>query len=170
MTEAVLDADVQKRAADILQQAHDYIEVIGFDIMSYDGDIAIDQGRAKSFNLETATGPQMCYIGTIRAFAGVEPSPQYDRIIHAEDAAAGDGPELRLALETLDRLAREELQDEYVDSAEDYGDYTTGRYVEQLGFQVRNKFCTENNGDYDKEREREYALMLLRKALTDIYG
>lgn len=169
MTEAVLDADVQKRAADILQQAHDYIEVIGFDIMSYDGDIAIDQGRAKPFNLETATGPQMCYIGTIRAFAGVEPSPQYDEEINAEDASAGDGPELRLALETLDRLAREDLEDTWVESAEEYGNYTIGRYVEALGFQIRSKIRDENGG-VNPEREREYALMLLRKALTDIYG
>lgn len=170
MTEAVLDADVQKRAADILQQAHDYIEVVGFDIMSYDGSIAVDQGKADEFDPEAKIGPPMCYIGTIRAFAGVAPSPQYDGEIEAEDAGAGDGPELRLALETLDRLAREDLEDEYIEGAEEYGDYAIGRYVEQLGFQVRGKLRNENHGVEDTEQEREYALMLLRKALTDIHG
>lgn len=161
-TETLTEQKIKDRAARILQQAHDYIEAVGFDIMVYAPDAYYDEetGDLIEFDLKTMKGEPMCYIGTVRAFAGVNPEP-------GDDASAGDGEELRVALDTLDKIAKESLGVHWRETAEENA-YPTGRYIEALGFQMRDKFREDYKPNLDKERE--YALGILRKALTDIYS
>lgn len=162
------DPEVLKKAANILQAAHDYIEVHGFDIQSY---VPVDG--------------QCCYIGNVRLAAGVDPDSD---MTHEADAGEGDGEELYAALEALDGVARRRLDTERREEAQRFIS-PAGRYVEQLGFQIEKKAeekfiypeqdPTETFGEWmdrteaiDQKRidfQRDYALKLLRTALTRIY-
>lgn len=160
---STVETTVEERAAEILQGAHDYIEANGFDIESY-------SGYAKSTGL---TGPPRCYIGAVRTAAGLDPSPVEG------DAGHGDGKELILALRTLDDLVRAELEEERVKEIHDefgreghnsYGT-TVGRFIEQFGFQVQREAVDRELGREEADAfERDRALQILRKALTNIYG
>ncbi len=77
------------RTQRILQDAHDYIEVNGFDILTYNPE----------FSLRRAC----CYIGAVRLATGLDPNPDED------GADMGDGPELTYAFKVLDRIARREM-------------------------------------------------------------
>lgn len=151
-----VEMTVEERTAEVLQRAHDYIEINGFDIESYSG-VGFESPR--------------CYIGTIRTAAGIDPAPADG------DAAAGDGLELKLALRTLDDLVREELDQHHLNEVFDnfgektgYGT-TVGRFIEQFGFQVQRE-AIDQGLDHDEciEFEKDRALQLLRQALTKIYG
>lgn len=154
-----VETTVEERTAEILQKAHDYIEVNGFDIESYTG-----------YTREIGpTGPPRCYIGAIRTAAGLDPAP------HDGDAGHGDGEELILALTTLDNLVCDELEQERLDGVsvefgKGYGT-TTGRFIEAFGFQIQREGLKQGlEGDEADEFEQQRALELLRKALTNIYG
>jgi hypothetical protein len=148
-----------RKAAKLIQAAHDRIEVQGFDIWSYEPDW--DSGT----NIKEIQGP-CCYIGNLRLCAGVGPYPD------EQGAALGDGDELYLALEAMDGVAKrrmrrwgllpKQIDREYQFFDGTYYEDPTGRFVEKLGFQVANKYS-------DPEVQQNYALKLLRAALTDIY-
>lgn len=152
----IAETTIEERTAEVLQRAHDYIELNGFDIESYSG--------------FTANAPR-CYIGAVRTAAGIDPAPVQG------DAAAGDGPELTRALQILDDLVRDELDEEHTREVFDnfgpdrlYGT-TTGRFIEQFGFQVQREGYDQELDPEDQVKfEQARALQLLRQALTKIYG
>lgn len=200
------DAATLKRAANLIQAAHDAIEIYGFDIDRYG-----DYGNHEEVKAARLTSAPMCYIGSLRFAAGLEPTPKGS----AEIAAMGDGPELVVALKYLDSIAKRrmdpsrrakvrgrykgdvtmylrdladpEIRSEYEDAEElerflhEYPDdiMSVGRFVEEFGFQIREKgyaqfgtFGTRLLGrPFDEQLawEQEYALKLLRSALTKIY-
>ncbi len=138
-----------KKAAVVLQKAHDYIETYGFDIMSYPprkkNDEQVISGRTKE--------GACCYIGSVRLAAGINPSPS------GGNPAAGDGPELKIALKTLDKIAAKSKWAKKVGKPDDY---SIGTFIEQVGFEIKY--------DYeDKKREESKALDFFRRALTDIH-
>lgn len=170
-----------KRAAHLLQAAHDQIEVFGFDINTYGGGDPLPDGQ---------TVPRMCYIGSVRHQAGCDPAPALVRLSdgYANDPTAGDGPELAVALDAMDKVALRRLNKtiQKAVAAEYEDDVTlTGRFVERLGFEIEKRAVQRfpiptgqgwNAEDYDVLHEKRdryqktYALKLLRQALTEIYA
>ena len=129
-----------KRTQDLLQRAHDYVELHGFDIDTYTPDTYDWDDETGRY---TGDGP-CCFIGTLRLAAGVNPEPStlvygatprggggggYDPAV---DAGADDGAELRLALEALDNLVRDRLTPADRGRMETFA-ATTGRYIERYG-------------------------------------
>lgn len=158
MTEVTRNKTTLRKAAKLLQKAHDSIEVKGFNIQTY---------NPASSNIYGPTGA-CCYIGNIRLAANLNGSPGYD-------AGAGDGPELIIALKEMDRIAKRRLRDTSKDAFQEVRDQystqsDTGRFVEALGFVIREKYeHLDLSKEERNERERDYALKLLREALSDIY-
>lgn len=152
-----------ERAAEILQDAHDEIEVYGFDISTYAGDY-FDGGETN--------GPR-CYIGSVRAAAGVNPDPVIEGVLAHE----GDGQELEIALSALDRAARgssliKEAKRKtkaffgvYGDNAEVDLEHEIeqqpGRLIENLGFAYKVD-------DRDEDEQKYIALAFFRKAITQV--
>lgn len=180
-----------RRAAKLLQDAHDYIERFGFDILEY----GTYSQNAVRLQLEEEYGksedmPKMCWIGTMRYLANpdLDPAPE-------GPAKNGDGPELELVLRTLDTIAqrrlpaedRHTIANEY--ESEDGEGWEVGRFIERLGFNVMDKaidkYPSPSHTDYtdsaaynrdyeqtDAKRlayQQAYALRTLRMALTEIY-
>lgn len=148
---------VLERAANVLQKAHDLIESGGFNIDRYKSEI----GGTINY----------CYIGSIRAAAGIVPRPDGGM---KGPADTGDGPELTIALEVLDKTAAKSRKvskksiKKYVKGELRYkyyfpGEYNlqyAGRYVEAFGLAL----------DTLTQKEQEVvALDLLRKALREIH-
>lgn len=158
------DPEVLKKAAVLLQDAHDYIEVNGFDIQHY-----------------CPVDGKCCFIGTVRIAAGVRPGAVDTG--HDSDAGADDGEELYAALEAMDKVARRRLPKLRREAAQRYF-HPAGRFVEQLGFEVERRACEKYphaEGRYDHDHyeateakrekfQKDYALKLLRTALTRIYA
>jgi hypothetical protein len=164
MTKPIQDQEVDietlRKAANILQTAHDHIETFGFDIYSYGGIDIVDQVKG-----HTEIAPA-CYIGSVRRAAGL-PGTFND---YPEE---GDGPELIIALKKLDEIAAKRLSAyERKMINQEHAESTTGRFIENLGFEIRDrardKFPNVNDEGFD-EYQTKYALRLLRKALTMIY-
>lgn len=163
MPEVKRNKTTLRKAAKLLQAAHDRIEVTGFNISTYEPPTRHGQ-NADEF------GGACCYIGNVRLVAGVKASPAWT----GYDAGAGDGPELYLALEAMDGVAKRRLAragGSVRTVKEEYEGREAGRFVEALGFEITGKFAEKFPYDYDKRREAEknYALKLLRTALTEIY-
>lgn len=154
---SVKNKETLEKAADLIQSAHDYIEINGFDISQY---------RPRPFSLSDDRSGPCCYIGTLRNVAGIDPSPG------CGDAGAGDGPELIEALDQLDRIAKRRMNSEDKRGVKNDFETPTGRFVESLGFNIRTRAFNKHPGDWNAmlKYEQEYALKLLRKALTDIYA
>lgn len=164
------DKQTLEAAANILQAAHDHIERYGFDIESYGTTISSEAPR--------------CYIGNLRAAAGIAPhidypvdNDGYGNPTPGDDPAEGDGPELVLALKALDKIAKKRLKPARKQKVKDrMGEAKhTGRFIEELGFQIRDKY--EEKYEDDKlsfaefeQVQKDYALKILRKALTEIHG
>lgn len=178
-TQSKIPKKTLEAAAKLLQGAHDYIEQFGFDIDTYDG---------KRCGQKGGHGAPMCYIGTLRHVAGINPSPAKSNGV----AAAGDGDELIVALKAMDKIAKRRMRAYDRKSVMvEYGQYgheeapefdadfhTIGRFVERLGFDIQErayeKFDDDNMPlddlvDKAHDYERDYALRLLRRALTDLY-
>lgn len=156
----------RKKAAKILQKAHDYIEQNGFDIQSY--------GRSSGY-------VSRCYLGTLRTVAGLDAEPVggthgYDDYA---DATEGDGPELILAMETLDKVAKPRLaplmkkygEPSDTKSPESF-EVATGRYIEAVGLLFDHKNQEKYGYGHPKvdDASRADALKMLRKALTELYA
>lgn len=179
-TQTSLPSDeVLRKAANLLQRAHDNIEIFGFNIDTF----GTGNKKPESDRYEQ-TGPA-CYIGSLRLAAGVKPSPGAFDI-----AAEGDGPELIEALKIMDGIAkrrmkpkdRRTVKSDWKTTSEFYRETTStateypadlwsvGRFVEQFGFEVQSR-AEEKFEDQKSQREYEknYALKLLRKALTEIH-
>lgn len=183
-----------KKAAKLLQRAHDVIELHGFDIHEY-GELApadVQEGEEI---------PPMCYIGNIRFAAGIAPTPGADNTNAGgweSDATEGDGPELVVALETLDKLAKRRIPAVRKNSVvNEPRPSQVGRFVEALGFEIQERSAKRfpmppwPNTNSPRSRgggawimfddqadavraqrtkyQRDYALRLLRQALTEIY-
>jgi hypothetical protein len=126
---------VLKKALTLLQKSHNAIEINGFDMGSY----------------YTSNGGAGCFIGNVRTAAGIDPEPEggLDRY---KPADKGDGPELTIALEYLDRAAmKTKVGIEYKENMENY---STGRLVEKIGMV----------GKFDKR----YGLRVFRSAIRSI--
>lgn len=130
-----------KKAQKILQRAHDYIEMAGFDIDFYQPEMTpfmgedIIIGRNKKL---VDHGP-CCYIGATRLVAGVRPNP-------SNGTDSEDGPELTLALRALDATCCEVRTDET----------EPGRVIEAEGLEDHHK--------------KDEALLTYRSALTAVYN
>jgi hypothetical protein len=143
-----------KRAQKILQRTHDYYETVGFNINTY---INGNHRESYDWSKKPDIGP-ICYIGGIRLSAGVYPSP-----IQGTDV--GDGPELRVALEIVDRVARKKLArinpDALREATRRANDWDQpGRLAEEFGFTVNS---------YSDERQRTKAITLMRQALREVH-
>lgn len=121
-------------AAETLQAAHDYIEVNGFDITTYE-----------PYNKAS------CYIGTVRLVAGLSPKPRQ-----------GHKAAVTAALKMLDQIAIDEGAD-LIFGKREGGTSGAGKFIESLGFQKAAEDLTDNE-------QRDYALTILRKALTEIHN
>lgn len=179
-TQSKIPQKTLKAAAKLLQGAHDYIEEFGFDINTFDG---------RRLGARGGHGAPMCYIGTVRHLAGIDPTPG------GKAAADGDGPELVLALQAMDKVAKRRLKPDerhnteeqfrgdgehavmYEGATQDPSFWTIGRFVESLGFEIEERAAERFSHVEDWEEqitkrrqyERNYALKLLRQALTDLY-
>lgn len=134
----------------VLQEAHDLIEAHGFDMGTY-GYSSLDG---------TATVAPRCYIGAVRTVAHTTPHP--DDGLNG-DAGLGNGPELRLALKALDRVALAMHPQALNDAINEVGEkFLDGRVVEHMGF-----FDTHTAPSSDRGTGR--ALEVFRAALTEVY-
>lgn len=151
-----------RAAQALLQKAHDFIEVNGFDINSYEGSFV-------ELELVGAKQPPCCYIGTLRKVAGLTPdpdvnctAPSYTNVAHL-----GDGPELVEAFKTLDSVAKPNLDGAHIVDVEETWWASPkalyGRFVEALGLQ------TVDEGASSVFAQQEHALLTHRKALTKVY-
>lgn len=163
--ESTIDRAVLERAAGLLQAAHDHIEQFGFDIETYD-------------DFVNPSAPR-CWIGTMWYVAGADTA----RLTTLVDAGDGDGPELRVALEHLDEIAKIRIArlsqyagaENYIE--EDPDATNVGRFIEYLGFMIQARARDRFSVDYEECQEcqecrkyqKAYALRLLRQALTTIY-
>lgn len=187
-----IDRETLRGAADILQAAHDFIEVVGFDISTY--------GHTPRPGEKPAP---MCYIGSMRHVAELDPSPAIGNGVES-DGANGGSPELAQALTILDTYAKSEMERmmrenpsefsqlvaDVTDPRDEWGEdaILTGRFIEELGFMIAAKFELVDpepeyrpldNGQWLKEHEAWYdrkcayqqaeALGILRNALTQIH-
>lgn len=134
-----------RKAAKLLQKSHDYIEQFGFDITEYD-----------PHYYDETNGP-CCFIGSVRHSAKINPTPGSGS---AGDTRAdlGDGSELTVALEMLDRCAKKTKY------GKEYGSsfINVGRFVESVGL------CLDSL-NMPKYKQKNYALSVFRKALTEIH-
>lgn len=184
-----------RKAADLLQKTHDLVEAVGFNIDTYDGGneapLRADVSKIlDQENIGEIIAP-MCYIGSLRYAAGLNPSPGNFEI------AADDGPELIEALKAMDRIARRRMNPERRKETQVNAQYaarswqeesqvareypadiwSVGRFVETFGFDIQeraaNKFGIRpyqvSSHPEASAYERDYALKLLRKALTEIH-
>lgn len=181
-TSSGVDRQTLEKAAEIIQTAHDIIETVGFNIDTYGGhriDAETDSGTPRY---------AMCYIGTMRYAAGIDPTPTAELF---DIACEGDGEELVIALKALDKVAkkrmpkgaRQGVREEYREEGDYYREtcsdaaeidsdrWEVGRFVENLGFQIQAKAVNKFPDDHvaQLEYQREYALKLLRRALSDLY-
>lgn len=152
-----------RRAQTLLQKGHDYIEAVGFDIDQY--------GEGAQ--------PVCCHIGTLRHVADLPEEPLYDETLDEDVAADGDGPELIIAFEFLDKVAKRFLTEEGKGDVKD--EYSSkgrvGRFVEYLGFETKKEIRNElgislwgmNGNPLALQRQQDEALKIWRKALTAIY-
>lgn len=135
---------------ELLQKAHDYTEGMGFDAQHYEPN--------------PVHGGACCYIGTVRLNARVRGFPDL-----GGDVGAGNGPELRLALQSLDAVAVAKLprHGEYAgysaeSVADNYGECDDGRYAEALAFVTNDKGLGPRG-------QKNRALAIYRQALTDVH-
>ena len=139
----------------LLQKAHDYIEVNGFNIWAYG-------------NRVLASG-ERCFIGSVRGVAGLNPCPPLDGDGRADD---GDGAELTYAFGVLDDLAKKRARAQGVSLgtvvADRAPDYRIGRYVERYGIEFVD---ARRDEDPDKRRDEmaQEALLIFRRALARVY-
>lgn len=140
-----------KKAAKLLQKSHDYIETFGFDINEYNPSHWDDKSQE-----DVERGP-CCFIGSVRYSAKISPTPGRGDVGDVP-ADEGDGPELTVALEMLDKCAKKtKYGKEYRHSFNH-----VGRFVEAVGIDLDQK-------NMPKYRQNNYALSIFRKAITEIH-
>lgn len=142
-----------KKVQKLLQGAHDYVEINGFDI-----DVYADYNSGEKPN--GINHGRVCYIGAMRYAAGLAPEP--DDVYNEIGATDPTVPELTYAYEVLDEIAKRKLDsDTKLDIKRDHTN-THGHYVEALGYDIRD-------GDRDYDQQAEAALKIFRRALTKVY-
>jgi hypothetical protein len=174
--------DTLTAAQTILQRAHDRIEQIGFDIQSYDSGSESPACYIGSVRKVARLHGNPVEVSESRWEGTLEEQMEAQKLEHKRwnrrlnmkpwqearllpwdysQTWAGGGAPLKLALELLDELVYPFLSAERrVVEVEEHYVYTTGRYVEQYGFQ-------SNDTGEDSHPE---AIGLFRTALTALYN
>lgn len=149
---------VMRKTLKVLQKTHDEFEAYGYDIGSY----------GTCTNRERKTGAR-CFIGGVRMAAGVLGSP-----CATNGTDLGDGKELALALELVDKAAENRIKKlagnikrRIRKDAKDRSylqrdvDVEPGRIAEAFGFELNNQYLTF------KEQQKK-ALAVIRSAITKL--
>lgn len=165
-----------EKAQKLLQRMHDYIEVHGFNI-----DVAAEESvewtdklkrEIRRGNINAVNVERVCFIGGARLAAGVDPDG------YGEGTDSGDGPELTIGLEALDRVA--EMSPEGKKAIENNcRGKQPGGIAEAFG-NIFQRTLTKDldwaSTDYEeriktlRKREAEHALGVIRQALTVVYN
>lgn len=145
-----------KQTQGILQRAHDYFEAHGFNISEASEKMGEEADFKKGRKGKADLG-YCCFIGGVRLAAGVNPEGMF----YGTDS--GDGPELTLALEILDEVAK---RSKHAPAARAHALGSRadqpGGLVEGLGFALKDQGLS-------KKQQQARAIGILRSALRDVH-
>lgn len=135
-----------KKAQKVLQNAHDYVELCGFDINSEGHGLTAEiLEQVRKGKLEGVESGAACFIGSARIAAGVNPSDMFQL-----GTDGGDGPELTIALEIMDesipRAHRKRAQEKNMRVGSYNRSAGPGGEAEAYGFAIAGALETEHLG------------------------